>query len=105
VRRWVRDALPIEAFGRDFCLQWHGAVFSSKHWDAVVAFILLVLPNLQTLEIDLGHGVSQRPRAAEDKNPYINKVLQHIASQQLYPPQRTEDISLPRLVKVYVGVY
>jgi len=105
VRRWVRDALPNEVFGRDFCLQWHRAVFSPKYWDAVVAFILVVLPNLQTFEIDYNHWGPPRSRVAEDKNPYINIVLKHMASQQLYAPQPTEDISLPRLVKVYVGVY
>jgi hypothetical protein len=108
VRRWVRDALPIEPFGRDICLQWHRDFFSAKALDAIVAFILVVLPNLQTFEIDFSRGRSPRPSVAEDKNPYegyIYMVLKHMASQQLYAPQPTEDISLPRLVKVYVGAY
>jgi hypothetical protein len=103
VRRWVRDALPDEVFGRDFCLQWHGAVFSPKYWDAAIAFILVVLPNLQTFEIDYNHWGRPRPGDVEDKTPYISMVLKHMALQQLSAPQPTEDISLPRFVKVFVG--
>jgi hypothetical protein len=103
VRRWVRDALPDEVFGRDFCQQWHDAFFSQKYWDAVVAFIFVVLPNLQAFEIDYNHWGRPRPGGVKDKTPYINMVLKHMAMQQLSALQPKEDISLPRFIKVFVG--
>jgi hypothetical protein len=95
-KQWVKQVLRNKGFASLLCNRWSMAIFKAKNWGAVVAFMLLLLPNIKNLRLKYGwHNIN----LVTPNYSYLTEILSKMEQRQL---ETNAEYKLPVLREVYL---
>ncbi|KAG4439275.1 hypothetical protein IFR05_005260 [Cadophora sp. M221] len=84
----IRKLLPEVIFGKEHCEDWYKAIFTNRGWDAIVALLLVLCTNLESVNLCLYN---------DSKYPFIERVLEDAMKSQKEPKPQEHLASLSRV--------